>query len=119
MKVYKFDVSDTDLSLTNFTIVSKGDSYYIPDNYTISIVGKNKKISDIIFQVKNKDVLITDSAFQFPNDTKVSAPIDIFDDKSKIDDNTVLVIKFKYNLNNVSKEAYQSIPLKSHKKTLN
>lgn len=119
IKIYQFDMTDTDLALSNFTVVSIGNSYYIPDNYIINIVGKNKEIKNVIFQVKNNETLITDVAFQFPNDTKINAPTDVLNSNCNINDDTVLTIKFKYDLNNVSKEAYQSISLKKHKKNYN
>lgn len=114
IKVYKFDVVDVDLKLNNYTLVSYGKDTYIPDTYSIEIVGENKKIEDVSMFVSNNDKLLTDLVFQFPNSAKKEAIGDSLK-KIKIKDDTLLSVKFKYKVNGYEKEVYHPITLKEYK----
>lgn len=113
--VYKFDIIDQDLKLTNYNIVKFNNYYYVPETYSIEKIDTTKNITNLSFLVYNEDELITDFVFDFPNSPKINAPIGVVKNNSKISDKTTLTIKFKYNLNGIDKEAYQSIELKNHK----
>ena len=69
--VYKFDIIDQDLKLTNYNIVKFNNYYYVPETYSIEKIDTTKNITNLSFLVYNEDELITDFVFDFPNSPKI------------------------------------------------
>lgn len=114
LEIYKFDINDSDLRIENYTIVTNGSEAYISDSYIVGIVGENKNITEVSIIMKNKETILTDFIFEFPNYTEQNAPNDKIISE-KINQDTVLTVLLKYKLNNVQKEYYHSIKLKDNK----
>lgn len=112
--VYNFSINNDELRLKNFTIVSCNNCWYVPDNYYIEKVHKNKDIRDVFIEISYKNNLLVDFAFQFDHLTTVTAPIDIFINDLKLNKDPTIIVKFKYTIAGTDKEFYEVINLNKH-----
>lgn len=115
--IYKIDLYSDDFELENYQIIKSGNSYYIPDTYSIKGLGDYKLLSDVSFSVKHKNEYLTTTSFNFPNENIVYSNSVSLNNKYTINNNDELIFTFKYKKNNELKEIFHTVKLEKYKQT--
>lgn len=112
--VYSVDITDGELSLKNFRIVTYDSYCYIPDSFLIERISDEKEINNAYIEVSSKAGTLFDWAFPFEQRLSVNAPIDRLNKNIRLTDDSNITVKFKYSIDGVEKEFYEVIKLKNY-----
>lgn len=113
--IYKINIYSDDFELENYQIIKSGNSYYIPDTYSIKALGDYKLFSDISFSAKHKDEYLTTSSFNLPNKNIIYPDGVSLNNNYTINKNDKVTFTFKYKKNNEIKEIFHTVKLDNYK----